>query len=381
MSKFSGVHIVGSLAVSSREEAFELIGEQLGPWVARYPDGEIGRSWLWSEGPLFYDNPTLRRVPRPGVPSDPDEARATTTMIRVIPMAGLRDDIPTDQVRFDRPRYGSDAEESYQLFKRSLQAVTLPSDARFLVTLPTPLTFNNAFMTPSGWHVTLPKFSEQVRASVREVQDVVAHDQLTIQWDCVAETAVWEGRGAPPPEFATREFVASSLVDIGQWVDEDVELGYHLCYGDPKGRNAKTVSNMKQSGLDVDEAGITDTRFGRPYTPDNMETLAGISNAILDGLARPVHYVHVPAVEAAGSPVDPERVRPIGDVHLRDETVLFLGVVDVDQGVEAALARVQAISPSVPRFGISTECGIGRVADHEFARAIEVMRQLATELS
>ena len=346
-----------------------------------YSDGEIARPWLWSEGPLFYDNPTLKRVERPTPPGyDPDD-KADPSIIAGTngPVAGgpARGSSP---VRAPQLRPGS-CKSSYPLFKDAKERGVLPADARLLVTLPTPLTFNFIYVEPAGWHVTIPASLPQIRASVQEVQDVIPHDELTIQWDCVAETSIWDGR-SPESEFSTREYVTQELIEIGTWIADDVALGYHLCYGDPKIRTGVTVRNMKQAGLDVDPTGVADNRGERQFTPPDATTLAELANAILDGVEHPIDYIHMPLVEAAGSPVDPERVKPLADLHIGDQTTLYLGVIDVDQEADDALARVRAVpTDNIARIGISTECGIGRVAQDEFARSIRVMGELADRLA
>ncbi len=50
---------------------------------------------------------------------------------------------------------------------------------------------------------------------------------------------------------------------------------------------------------------------------------------------------------------------------LGDETEIFLGLVHLEDGVEGTLRRMEAASKHIERFGIATECGIGRAYSAE----------------
>jgi hypothetical protein len=44
-----GVHLIGSVPMADAETVFRSVARELGPWLARIPDGETGNRhcWIW----------------------------------------------------------------------------------------------------------------------------------------------------------------------------------------------------------------------------------------------------------------------------------------------------------------------------------------------
>jgi hypothetical protein len=51
---------------------------------------------------------------------------------------------------------------------------------------------------------------------------------------------------------------------------------------------------------------------------------------------------------------------PLRALKLHPETELYLGLVHFTDGVEGAQRRIAAAQSVVQRFGVATECGLGR---------------------
>jgi hypothetical protein len=52
---------------------------------------------------------------------------------------------------------------------------------------------------------------------------------------------------------------------------------------------------------------------------------------------------------------------PFANLSLHAETEVFLGLIHHSDGVTGAEARIRSAEKFLPTFGISTECGVGRM--------------------
>ena len=59
------VHLVGSIGFDTVEDVFRTVGGQLGPYLRRIPDGEVGgrRLWISWQYPLLRSSTYLRPDP------------------------------------------------------------------------------------------------------------------------------------------------------------------------------------------------------------------------------------------------------------------------------------------------------------------------------
>jgi hypothetical protein len=76
------VHLVGSIGLDTVEEVFRTVGEMLGPYLQRVPDGEVGGRKLW----ISWQYPLLRASVylRP----DPSGAVRPTNRFPLLGLAG-----------------------------------------------------------------------------------------------------------------------------------------------------------------------------------------------------------------------------------------------------------------------------------------------------
>jgi len=137
--------------------------------------------------------------------------------------------------------------------------------------------------------------------------------------------------GVWKPAFDLRPGLWSRLWRLGEAVPAGVELGFHLCYGD----------------------------YGHEHfiEPRDMGVLVEVANALSTGVQRPVDWVQMPVPRAR---TDEAYFAPLRELKLRPETELFLGLVHYTDGVEGSRRRMEVAQRFVERFGISTECGLGR---------------------
>ena len=63
---------------------------------------------------------------------------------------------------------------------------------------------------------------------------------------------------------------------------------------------------------------------------------------------------------------------PLQGLDLPDGTDLYLGLVHHEDGVEGAMRRIAAASTAASRFGIATECGLGRGPEERTAPLLDL---------
>jgi methionine synthase II (cobalamin-independent) len=123
-------------------------------------------------------------------------------------------------------------------------------------------------------------------------------------------------------------------------VPADVELGFHLCYGDWEAKHF----------VDPLDAG----------------KLVEFANLLAAAASRPITYIHMPV------PIDRSDdayFQPLRNLRLSTGAELYLGLVHAD-GAEGTKKRIAAASRYVSDFGIATECGIARCRTPELVRRL-----------
>src|SRR5580698_6730698 len=101
-ARFLGAHLVGSFPFETSDEAFQVIHDQLFPWVKRIPDetGDRAGFIIVMIGPHVFENEQFELVP-PGDRFPP------------ITRARLREEVEEGDVRIGPLAYGPLAIESY----------------------------------------------------------------------------------------------------------------------------------------------------------------------------------------------------------------------------------------------------------------------------
>jgi hypothetical protein len=142
----------------------------------------------------------------------------------------------------------------------------------------------------------------------------------------------WDGRWERARTFPGMDQVfAGNFSRLGSAVPNDVELGFHLCYGD----------------LDA-------KHFVQPIDTTKMVEMA---NLITRSVRRPINWIHMPV------PIDRTDdafFAPLRGLQLGPATELYLGLVHAEDGIEGAKKRIEAAGKYVSNFGVASECGISR---------------------
>lgn len=329
------VHFVGSIGLDTSEEVFETIGATVKPHIKRCPDGEVGGRRLW----ISWQWPLLRATAF----LVPDESRRLGEGTGLSPLR-LKADTKPEDIRFGELGYAREARTSYQDFLKARERGSLPRETRFQVCLPTPIAVIGAFVVPEHIAQVLPAYEQAMIREVGRVCAAIPHSDLALQWDVCIEMIQWDGRVPympPPPNMA--EIFAGQFARLSAAVPPDVELGFHLCYGD----------------LDAKHF----------IEPQDLGKAVELANLILSSSKHAVTWLHMPV---PANRDDDAYFAPLKSLKRGPGTELYLGVVHASDGVEGTLRRMRTASKYAGEFGIATECGMGRARTPEMAR--ELMR-------
>jgi len=315
-----GAHLVGSVPFASSEDVFRAAASILGDHLRRMPDGETGvrGNWIDWQRAVFADHPAFE----PG----PDEPG----LYGPGPRFRLRGRARAGDLAFSALGYADAAITSYRRFERLRRAGVVPARMRFQVSLPTPLAPLTFFVALNDRALAELAYERRMLAELDGMLAVMPAARLAVQWDVAVEVGLLEGL-APTHLPDPWEDAAERLVRLGQAVPSEVELGYHLCYGDLAHRHFKEPAD---SGL-----------------------LVRLANAVAARLVRPLTWIHLPVPRARD---DDAYFAPLGELRLPPGAEVYLGLVHHHDGIAGAERRIAAARRHLARFGVATECGLGR---------------------
>lgn len=315
-----GVHLNGSIPLTDAGEVFRVTSSILGERLHRIPDGETGvrTNWIGWQFEVFARNPSLEMIP-------PDPA-----VYAPLPKFKMRPQASAAHLAFDNPGYADAALASYALFSQLKQDGVIPSNYRFQVSLPTPLAPVVAFMVEEEQALVKPAYETAMFAELAKITSGIPHNELAIQWDVAVEFGLLEGVAFASYAHAKTDII-EQLVQLGNRVPADVELGYHLCYGDAGHKHF--------------------------VEPEDTSKLVDVANGIAAGLKRSLNWISMPVPRNRS---DEAYFAPLKNLQLHPETELYLGLVHFTDGVEGTQRRIASAQRVITDFGVATECGFGR---------------------
>ena len=314
-----GAHLVGSVPLADNEAVFREVAARLSTHLRRIPDGETGARTNW----IQWQFPLLREVPG----FEPSEAEPERFGV---PALQLADGVSMDDVVLPDLGYRDAAIESYEVFARLQQEGLIRPGVRFQVCLPTPLAVIRVAFALRDQQAVEVGYERKLLEELDGIIDAVPPHELAVQWDTAVEFSILEGLGESFMEDPERE-VLDRLVRLGNHVPQDVDMGYHLCYGDAGHRHF--------------------------IEPSDTSKLVAVANGVSEGVERPIQWLHMPVPRDRA---DAAYFAPLRDLRLRPETEFYLGLVHMTDGPAGALARIAAAQTVVTDFGVATECGFGR---------------------
>ncbi len=314
-----GVILVGSVPLSDAESVFRMAAKLLGRHVKRLPDGETGSRthWIAWQLEVFKQTPGLLA-----------ETVATGYVKRE--RFRVKPGVDPLSIRFPALGYADAAIDSWRTFDALQAGDNIDRALKFQVCLPTPLAPIQSYLFPESQAALEPAYEAAMLVELERILAAIPHERLAIQWDTAIEFAVLEG--VMPSFLADPEGgILERLVRLGNCVPADVQLGFHLCYGDAGHRHFKE--------------------------PEDAGKLLHVANHLAKNLARTLDWLHLPVPRGRD---DDAYYRPLADLRLASATELYLGLVHHTDGVEGTRRRIATARRHVPRFGVGTECGMGR---------------------
>jgi len=341
-----GAHLVGSIPLKSADDVFRVAAGTLGDRLYRIPDGETGErnEWIHFQLPIIASTPGLKSVDY----HIPDEVILPPEVPRDVTGYEPESEEAGKNLAFGNLRYAEEALSSFKRFSELKEEGKIPGHIRFQVSLPTTLAVMTWF-TPDARPVVEGPYQKALLREVEKIVSEIPRDQLAIQFDLCLEVFLLEGYPLMAPWFDdVLEGIVTRVEAHANAVPDDVELGFHLCYGDWKGE--------------------------RQAEPTDAGNLVLLANALSERLRRPIGWIHLPVPR--GMDAEPW-APPLADLRLKDETHLFLGLVHGPDSLEESQKLVELCGQYVPEFGVATVCGIGRQPEEAFVPILEVHRELS----
>ncbi|WP_431277321.1 hypothetical protein [Leifsonia poae] len=325
-----GAHLVGSINLPDAESVLRTVSDRLGDRLRRMPDGEVGERFYWIQFQTKRFD-TMQGLTR--IPVEPFYIRG---IFDGRPFA-IDEGVAADDLVFPDLGYADAALESYATFARLRENGVIAPGIRFQVSLPTPAAITGAFVVAADRAAFEPAYERALFAELRRIVDGIPHEDLAIQWDTAVEFALLESVNIRSTQAIVPWFddvlggVVERAARQAAAVPADVEVGYHLCYGD------------------VEEA-----HFVQPTDAGN---LADVITGVLAASPRAITWFHLPVPIERD---DEAFFTPLAGVEIPETTELYLGLVHHEDGVDGASRRIAAAASAVTRFGVATECGFGR---------------------
>jgi len=339
------VHLVGSVPMANAQAVFETVSAALGRRIKRLPDGETCEraDWItWLE-PIFANNPALERS------AEFFRVHASGTGRH---RYALKAGATAESVRFDDLGYADIARRSFAVFRRLKDAGRIPSGTKFQVDLVPAHSVIWLFLVDSLHAAIDPIYNAAVKREIDKIAAAIPHDELAIQFDVASAVFARLERNEPSSygrsKAEMQETFSRILVDLGNRVPADVDLMYHLCYGDSGHRHV--------------------------VEPTDMGDMVEFANRVCRQIARPVQLIHMPVPRNRS---DDAYFAPLRRLALRPETELCLGLVHYTDGVDGSRRRLATAKTYVRDFSIATECGFGRRDPATIAELLRIHAEVA----
>jgi hypothetical protein len=339
------VLLVGSIARPedgwSVEDVLRHSAATLDGYVSALPDGEVGDRATWITyiaRHAYHLHPDLITLSRHTF--EDWKPRAYDDQWRF----GVREGVA--EISFEKIGYAEEAIGSYRIFRRLRDEGVIPAGVRFLVTYPLSESAVRAFFNSAhDFEIVWRGYNAAVRRELARLATDIDPEDLAIQFDMARETAAVEQIEFNFPDHDLRhlphdplERCCTAVAELAAGVPQPVWLGLHVCYG----------------SLGHKEGESPDSAHFKPI-PD-LTVPVRMANACVRAAGRPVQYVHMPVQL---SDLRDAFYAPLDELDIGD-TRLYLGLIDLSDGVDGALRRIELARQHTGSFGIGTPCGWGR---------------------
>jgi methionine synthase II (cobalamin-independent) len=339
MTKNGAVHLVGSVPLGSVQEVFSVCCHELGDVCSRLPDGEAG-GWV--------------NIPAATLGKANGLELISSTLIEgtghEVKIFRLKHGVSGADVVFAPTGYVEIAKRSYEEFKQARAAAKILPGTRFQVSLPTAFATLALSVMPEDLPAVYQGFEAHVLREVQQICAAIPHQELAIQWDVAVEViSVLERQTPAVAELFSVNDIAQMLERACNCVPKGVEVGMHLCYGNPGGKHI--------------------------MEPADLSKLVDFSNRLFPLLERQLNWLHMPVPIARA---DDAYFAALQQLKLPQNTEFYLGLVHPGDGIEGARRRIAAGKKFMPKFGVATECGLRFFPPHSIASLLSLHRAAAT---
>jgi hypothetical protein len=238
-------------------------------------------------------------------------------------------------VHFDNLFYADIAKASYAVFKRLKDAGKILAGTKFQVDLVPAHSVIWLYLVDALHAPIDPIYNDALKREIDKISAAIPHHELAIQFDVASAVFARlernEASGYGRSKAEMQETFSSILIDLGNHVPADIDLLYHLCYGDSNHRHV--------------------------VEPTDTGDMVEFANRVSGRIGRPVQLIHMPVPR---NRADDAYFEPLKRLALRPECELCLGLVHYTDGVEGTKKRLATARKFIPKFSIATECGFGR---------------------
>ncbi len=328
--------LVGSFPYSDARETLNVSGPLLAGTAKRLTDGEA-QGWT-----VF----AARTIPN-GAGIEPDDD-FTDLPNRRIQKYRVRSGATATDIRFRPAGYEEIVAASYAVFRELRDAGVIAPGTRLQQSLPTPLGVVGQHFRTEDIPIVLGAFQAAHLTDVERLLTRVPHRDLALQWDVAVELVTSLERLDPVfAELYPVETIADLIATAIDAIPSDVEVGMHLCYGNPGGRHI--------------------------IEPRDLANCVKLANAVAKKVQRVLTWVHMPVPIERD---DDAYFVPLRELALDDRTELYLGLVHLGDGVAGGTRRINAAKTVRSEFGIGTECGFRYVSAADVPALLQLHREL-----
>ena len=222
-------------------------------------------------------------------------------------------------------------------------------EARFLIAIPTPFAPIYSFLSYEAQELIFPLYEKAILSEVASIFENIPPDKVSIQWDVATEMSIFEN--VYPVTFENKwDTLTTRLVKLGNAIPRAAELGYHLCYGSMNNKHWKE--------------------------PDDLSLCLRVLETLNTRVKRDINFVHVPVPLKRK---DRAYFQPLENWEEKPTQDFFLGLIHLEDGIEGNVARIKSASSYLEKFGLSTECGMGRRNSEEIPNWMKLMSVLSQE--
>ena len=326
--------LVGSIPLNDADAVLDAVADTVGPRLTSIPDGETGvrSNWIGWQHAVYAAQDALEQ----------GDARERDYQLQ--PPYRFRPGRTAADIDFGELGFAREAIKSYEAFAARRAAGRFPADTRFQVCLPTPFAPVYSFCGYDIQGDIYPVYERAMLTEIDEIRRAIPDRDLAIQWDVATEMSIFE-KLHPVPFLGDdpAPWLIETLARLGDAVPDGIVLGYHLCYGSMGNRHWKE--------------------------PEDLGICVSTANAISKGVNRKIDFFHMPVPIERD---DDAYVAPLDNLTISDDTLVYLGLIHGADGAEGAARRIAAARKHLDRFGLSTECGWGRMKADEVMPLLEL---------